>query len=66
MSSTSSSKLPSSGRLIFFRSRWTWRTLLTNEGKKAPFAIYEGRAAFSLTALMKAHFPRLFGKRVEK
>ncbi len=50
----------------FFRNRWTWRTLLTNEGKKAPFAVYEGRAAFSLTAPVKAHFPRLFGQRAEK
>ena len=49
----------------YFRNRWAWRTTLVNEGDKAPFGIYAGRAAFSLTALVKAHFPRLFGRRVQ-
>lgn len=48
----------------YYRRRWTWRTMLTNEGTDKPFGIFEGHSAFSITAFIKAHFPRLFGKRV--
>lgn len=48
----------------YFRKRWTWRTMLTNEAPNKPFAIYEGQAAFAVTALIKAHLPRVFGKDV--
>ena len=49
----------------YFRTRWSWRTMLTNESDDRPFGIYEGRAAFAVTGLLKAHAPRLFGKRVD-
>ena len=49
----------------YFRRRWTWRTMFTNESPDKPFGIYEGHSAFSITALIKAHFPSLFGSRIK-
>jgi hypothetical protein len=49
----------------YYRNRWSWRAMLSNESVAAPFGIYEGRAAFALTALIKAHFPTRFGKKVD-
>ena len=48
----------------YFRRRWRWRALLTNEGATKPFGIYEGDAAFGITAFLVSHLPRRFGKRV--
>ena len=48
----------------YFRRRWIWRTILTNEGSNKPFRVYEGNSAFAIIGLIKAHFPRLFGTRV--